>query len=259
MKTIIYYFSGTGNSLMIARSLAEAIGGAEVVSIPSVIGQEKIAPQADNVGIVFPVYMFGAPLMVSKFIKKLEAQDKYIFAIANYGGTQGAALKQIKDELEACGMKLSSGFGLVMPANYTPFGGAMPQEKQKAIFKKEKEKIDFIAHVVMGQKEERAEVSNPLMLWIGKFVFNYCKPKINGMDKDFWTDEKCSGCGICERVCPVSNIVMENGKPKWCSRCEQCFACLQWCPEAAIQCGKQTQGKKRYHHPEVSINDFFMK
>ena len=33
------------------------------------------------------------------------------------------------------------------------------------------------------------------------------------MDRDFWTDKKCNGCGICGRVCPVGNIAFESGKP----------------------------------------------
>jgi Pyruvate/2-oxoacid:ferredoxin oxidoreductase delta subunit len=48
---------------------------------------------------------------------------------------------------------------------------------------------------------------------------------------------------------------MANGKPIWQHRCEQCFACLQWCPEESIQYGKKTQKKKRYHHPEIKLSD----
>jgi len=75
------------------------------------------------------------------------------------------------------------------------------------------------------------------------------------MDRDFWTDNKCNGCEICGRVCPVGNIVFESGKPAWQHRCEQCLACIQWCPQEAIQYGKKTPAYERYHHPEVKLKD----
>jgi len=36
---------------------------------------------------------------------------------------------------------------------------------------------------------------------------------------------------------------------------EQCLACIQWCPAEAIQYGKNTAAKKRYHHPEIKLSD----
>jgi ferredoxin len=48
---------------------------------------------------------------------------------------------------------------------------------------------------------------------------------------------------------------MAGGKPAWHHRCEQSFACIQSCPEEAIQYGKGTRNKKRYHHPEISLKD----
>ena len=73
------------------------------------------------------------------------------------------------------------------------------------------------------------------------------------MDEAFHTDERCISCGICAQVCPVGNILMAGGRPAWHHRCEQCFACLQWCPEEAIQFGSGTSGKRRYHHPDVTL------
>jgi MinD superfamily P-loop ATPase len=75
------------------------------------------------------------------------------------------------------------------------------------------------------------------------------------MDRAFWVDEKCTAGGICARACPVSNIEMVKDRPVWQHRCEQCFACLHWCPEEAIQFGSNTSSGKRYHQPDVTLAD----
>ena len=46
-------------------------------------------------------------------------------------------------------------------------------------------------------------------------------------------------CSICSKV-SVENITLQEGKRTRNQRCEQCFACLQWCPQEAIQYGKKT-------------------
>ena len=90
------------------------------------------------------------------------------------------------------------------------------------------------------------------------------------MDGRFRVDETCTSCGICEKVCPAANIRLEPAsgvnpeaasakQPVWLHRCEQCYACLQWCPEAAIQWGDKTAGRDRYHHPEVKVTDLFLR
>jgi len=79
--------------------------------------------------------------------------------------------------------------------------------------------------------------------------------KVPQMDKSFWTDGKCNGCGVCANVCPCGNIVMTADRPVWQHRCEQCLACIQWCPKEALQYGKKTPAYPRYRHPEVRVAD----
>ncbi len=71
----------------------------------------------------------------------------------------------------------------------------------------------------------------------------------------FRSNNKCNGCGICMKICPVNNIEMVDNKPKWFEHCVLCFACLQWCPKEAINAGSVTEGMPRYHHPDVNISD----
>jgi len=89
MKTKIFYFTGTGNSLSVARDIANELEDAELVSIPEII-DVNIEADAPVIGIVFPVYMWGMPSMVVKFVKKLEIDtNQHIFAVTTCAGLPG--------------------------------------------------------------------------------------------------------------------------------------------------------------------------
>jgi MinD superfamily P-loop ATPase containing an inserted ferredoxin domain len=260
MRTVIYYFTSTGNSLKIARDLAGELGGeAELVFIPDVVGREKIETDADAVGVVFPVYMLGEPLIVSDFMKKLSAKNgAYIFVVCNYSGMGGNALRQAEAELKGSGNMLSAAFGFKMPNNYTPLVGALPREKQESLFEAEREKVREIAAAV---RERKAVPLGGFLPWtaLAGLVWKLASPTVPACGRNFWVSEGCTSCGICAKVCPVDNIVMEDGRPKWLDSCQSCVACLQWCPEQVIQYGKFTKGRERYHNPEVSVSDIIRK
>ena len=167
MKAILYYFSSTGNTLAIARDLAQEMGGADIVPIVKAI-KGGADTTHDVVGIIFPVYMFGLPLIVADFIRKMVVpKGAYIFAIANYGGLQGRSLNLIKEILSKRGIKLASGFGIKMPGNYTPLYEAIPEEQQRKLFAGEKARVKEIARAVMshneGVIEERSFLLNLLL------------------------------------------------------------------------------------------------
>ncbi|MBN3038001.1 MAG: EFR1 family ferrodoxin [Candidatus Omnitrophica bacterium] len=258
VKTAIYYFSGTGNSLKVARDLAGELREAKVIPISEAIKYKEVKPEEQRVGIVYPVYMWGMPLIVANFINKLKLdKDQYVFAVATYGGMPGNALSQTAKQLEKQGMCLSAGFGVRMPGNYTPLYGAVPAEKQQEMFECEKEKVKEIAKFIQAADKTKIEKSSFLInLIFSGIIYKLGSGKMSQMDKSFWVNGKCTSCSICEQVCPVDNIKMVDGKPQWQNRCEQCMACLQWCPVEAIQYGKKTINRKRYRHPEARVEDF---
>ena len=73
-------------------------------------------------------------------------------------------------------------------------------------------------------------------------------------DKAYYVTDKCNGCGLCEKVCPVHNIEMKDGKPVWLHHCENCLACYEWCPNRAIGGTIATKGHF-YRHPELTVAD----
>ena len=254
MKTIIYYYTGTGNSLWTARLLAAELGDTKLCPM---ISMNACTPaETEAIGLVFPVHMWGVPSLVLNFLQRMEKDpNRYYFACAVNAGQVSRTLVQLQHHLASSGLKLSLGFDIVLPSNYIPWGGPGPAEKLARLHVEAREKIKNVAPSIANRQTAPME-KGPL--WqrivftaIYKLTFNMI-PK---MDKDFWVDEKCNGCGICAKTCPVANISMTQDKPTWLHRCEQCLACIQWCPKESIQYGKKTPQYERYHHPEVTLKD----
>lgn len=255
MRTTVYFYTGTGNSLWTARKLSEKLENTELVSIARA-GGGFIHTESPRVGIVFPVHIWGLSGLVVDFVRRLEANsDKYYFALAVNAGQVAATLVQLRRLMNQKGLLLHCGFSIVLPSNYIPWGGAILEEKQQKLFGGALAKIEEIAEVIRsGQMKEPERGS----LWQNVFfsaLYRLTFAQVGKMDKSFWSDEKCNGCRVCEIICPLKNIIVDGKKPVWQHLCDQCFACLQWCPEEAIQYGRNTQSKKRYRHPEIKVND----
>jgi len=255
MEITIFYYTGTGNSLWVARTLVKLLGDAEIVSISDWM-KEKRPIYSEVVGVVFPVHMWGVPPPIIKFISEIKAlSPRYIFGVAVDAGQVANTLVQLKNIFKKNGMTLSSGHEIKMPSNYIPWGGAEPREKQEEKFESAKRKLPVIISTI-NNKEIKPVDKGPL--WQRVFftlLYKLSYTQIPKLDGKFWVDEKCNHCGICSRVCPAENIIMVEGKPSWNHRCEQCLACIQWCPEKAIQYGEKTPIYERYHHPEIQLKD----
>lgn len=288
MAGTVFYFTGTGNSLAIARTLADRLD-LKPVNIASLNHTQAIAPEAGIMGIIAPVYHGTLPLILTRFIDKLSSlESRYIFAVCTYGDHPGLFMEYLRDRLAARGGKLSAGFGLHMPYNYvTPPAGLKnfynsftlreidPAVEQRLLVTAD-EKTEYIAAAIQSRQTGILETDSVFItrlvdaLNLHETMGKSSWSKITGlnepssltfdevrlrMDKAFTVDDSCTGCGTCEKICPVDDIQLVNGRPIWQHHCEQCFACLQWCPSQAIQFRNNTAGQKRYHHPRVSLHD----
>jgi len=289
MNTKIYYFSGTGNSLVVARDIAEKTNG-KLISIPSLMNKESIETDADVIGIVFPVYMaqlYGIPLIVERFIKKLEdIHSKYIFAICTCGGLENfnglPTLKNLGKLIKIKDGKLSAEFSIRLPMNTLDYSHIpIPiDQNRETMFKNWKNKLEVIYQCVTNKKKSNYKTIKSLLNWFMTPIYLmltkvYVKElKRNSKelkdtdlkfyelipltDKSVYADEKCIGCATCAKVCPIQNIKMVENKPVWQHHCEMCLACAEWCPKKAIHHCWRVEGKD-YHHPEVKLSDFILR
>lgn len=251
MENVIFYFSGTGNSLQVAKDIAEKLQGCEVVNLAKFPTETVI--NAKRIGIVFPVYFGGIPNIIRRFLSEIKLDGKpYIFAIVTCGGVVGASLVQVNELLKLKSQKLHSGFILKMPENYILYYNADSKEKQQKRFNDEKKKVQDISQIVIDKKEIPFEKSKYVIdTLFGKVVNHAVVRKFPSRDSHFIINDKCTGCGKCEKVCSVNNITLMNNKPTWNHHCELCLGCLQSCPVNAIDYDNKTQKRTRYINPNV--------
>jgi ferredoxin len=255
VKTKLYVYTGTGNSLWVARQLAAALPKAGIEFMPNPKKPFKKV-QADAVGIVFPVHIWGLPARVIEFIKHLKVTPAaYLFAVAANAGQPAATLVQLKRLMSARNLSLSLGYSIVLPSNYIPWGGPGSLAVQRKLFRKARRKIEQIAKEVTNGEQHKVDRGPLWQNIIFSLLYRMSFRQVPTMDKKFWSDEKCNNCGICVTICPAANITLQEGRPSWLHHCEQCLSCLQWCPQEAIQYGEKTPRYERYHHPEIQLKE----
>jgi ferredoxin len=257
MPVTIFYFSGTGNSLKVAKDLASALGGADLIPIT----KKKLEDLAGRtwsgtVGIVFPVYFAGLPHIVRRFAGNLRVEaGTYLFAVATFGGLSGLSFDMLAECLGRNGIRLSAAFGILMPGNYQVMYAPAGEATREKRFREEAEAVAAIARTVAARGESAWKPAGMLSRLFFGFFYNRLRPA--DRDRHFRVTDRCTECGTCARVCPANNITIEEHRPRWHHRCEYCLACLQWCPVEAIQYDRKTDRRGRYHHPDIWVQELF--
>ena len=246
------YFSGTGNTLWSAKKIAERIGGeCELVNIGVEAQKTAIPLEADAVVLLFPAYAYGAPLIVHQFVQRAVFKTPYVAVFVTFGTSPGGALAEIGRVLKR--KKTGTVYFGRIPAveNYIAIFGV---QKEKTIERRlglQRKATEEAARCVLERRANRINTFRPfsafvsLLFSVGVKVFYKC----------YKVSANCDGCGICEKLCPVSAITIREGRPLFSNKCEHCQGCLNWCPLRAISFARLKSGTPRYHHPEINATD----
>lgn len=244
---MIFYFTGTGNSLFAAKRLLS--DSEKLINIADAIksGHYEFSAAGENVGFVFPVYFYTVPDIVRDFISKLKLTGAdYVYAVITCGGSISQAGSVLKKELAKRNIKLNFVTPLLMPDNSMLFYQIPAKEEGTQRLKDAEEKITEIKKMIQNRAEMNIGSGTILSDLIG---LGY---KLCNKTEKFYAEDSCISCGLCEKNCPQSVIVLKDGKPQWTKpECTKCSACISRCPVQAIQYGKATKKRNRYVNPEL--------
>ncbi len=255
-KNIILYFTGTGNSLKVAREIAKKIGNCEVVPMVKYYTENR-NEKFDRVGFVFPCFAGAPPLFVKKFLQHTNfsaSKDSYFFSIVTCGNSDGNSPAIVNNFLKRQGIELSASFKVKMVGNYVVL------YNMKKNFKDVNQNISVELGKIAALVSKKTFVEfSTSKNHIFSFMASISAKKYNEMDKYYNISEDCNGCATCSKVCPVNNIQMENNRPSFKHKCEQCMACIQVCPKKALNYKNKTQKRRRYLNPDIKITDLILR
>jgi len=259
MKTTIYYYSATGNSLHAAKKISEGIEDCQLVAMASLSGPNKISVEAEQIGLVFPLHYFSVPPLVKEFVERLDIPSTaYVFAVVTCGSPAfSSALSRVKHILAKKDQQLSAGFLVQMLSIYLPLSELPSLDKQAKLLAKADQKLDRILAMVAKQ-EHHFDGEHIKSLWTAISRY-WQKNQLPNSYKKFSCTDSCTGCGLCKKICPVGNIQLESGTVQWLNNCQECLACLHVCPAQSIEFGKRTSGRRRYRHPQITVKELLVK
>ncbi len=243
----IFYFTSTGNCLAVAKKI-----GGHLVSIPQVVDSSDLHFQDDAIGLVFPIYGFGLPKMVRRFLEKATWNADYSFAIGTYGNLPGAAMMNVQKLFKKHGQHLDYAQSLLMVDNYLP-GFDINDQIAKL---PEKHVDENLSRIIADIEHRRTLDATAGLGWRaftaviqgGENLF------MNGKQgQNYLVSEDCTRCGICAKICPAENIAVAD-KVVFKNQCEGCLGCAHLCPQNAIHL-KNEKSAARWRNPDVSLNE----
>ena len=252
MNKTVFWFSGTGNSLYTAKTLAKALGDTELMPIANEAPMDAIGGDGCKIGFVFPSYYGDLPRLVRVFVERLSILPHTdIFAVVTMGAFGQGSVKALAEQLAAKGTPLRYGVGLRINGNYilkydpAMFGAKSDRRIHSKLNKADKRILRITEDINSGKQLVKTNAITAKTLY----------KDIASLDTGFTINEKCTGCGLCEKVCPVNNIKLADGKPVWQHHCEHCVACISWCPAATINHGQATVKRTRYRNPRIAVTE----
>ncbi len=249
---MIFCFSGTGNSLAVARMLSGYLGD-EVVRIGSGVSCGYDLTGHRRVVWVFPVYSWGVPPAVRRFMSSVSidgAAGVPHFMVCTCGDDGGMVASQWRKDVLSRGWKPVSAHSVIMPNTYVLLPGfdvdspAVVRNKLKSAPKR----VEEIGHAIKCCSPIDTVVRGK-MAWLKTRVIYPLFMRFLTSPGPFRATSACVGCGLCEKACPMNNVNIDSGVPEWGDDCAMCLACYHVCPHHAVAYGNRTAKRGQYRLP----------
>lgn len=245
---MVFYFSGTGNSRYVAQRIAVALDGQLLSMNDRIKAGDTLSVKADErLVIVTPTYAWRIPRLVENWLRRTEFLGaRQAWFVMTCGSEIGNTAKYNRALCEEKQLTYMGTAQIIMPENYIAMFNAPQAEEARQIVAKAEPDIDrAISAIAAGQA-----FPVPRNNLYDRFMSGPVNPIFYSFfvkAKAFAASNACTGCGQCVRLCPTNNITIQNGRPVWGSDCTHCMACICHCPTEAIEYGKKSAGKPRYH------------
>ena len=249
---MIFYFSGCGNSKHVAETIAAGLNDT-LTFIPEAAreGQyDYTLAEGERLGFVFPIYSWAPPRLVLDFVKKLQLKAKpdYLYFACTCGDNCGLTEKVFRKAVEEKGWSLSACFSVQMPETYIGMAGFKLDTPENTKLKIDRANDLLKRNITrLINKEQFSEMVVGSLAWLKTYLVNPGFNRSATDDSKYHVTEACIHCGKCVEACPLKNITLEEGRPKWHGHCTMCMGCYHHCPVNAIQYGKATVGKGQYY------------
>ena len=235
----IFYFSGTGNTKMIAKLLATEfnryVSVVDVIAIDELLKTNKTAEveKYDIIGFGYPVHAFNAPRIFFEFIEQLQDGKKkktFIFKSAGDPFMQAGSTALVRKALQKKGYDVIYERLFVMPANVLV---RYPDQLIKQLYNTALQRTKTMVKEILSETTK---------LQKNTFFSTFATTAFSSMEnfgarffgKNLYVSYSCNLCGICISNCPTNNITKQKGRIRFHSKCNLCMRCIYRCPVNAI-------------------------
>jgi ferredoxin len=253
-QAAFYYWTGTGNSYRagcwMAGVLERSGAQARVVQLGEAWPGREVGEGCDCLlCMAFPTHGFTAPWSVIVGAVRLpRRRGTHAVVVATRAGIrigslclpglEGTAAYLIACILLLKGYRVRGVMGLDMPSNWLALHWGLHPGHVVVISRRAQRKAErFIARVLGGEVVLWGLV--PLLLGLGLSPISLLYLLLGRLlvPKVFFAGPRCTGCGLCARMCPARAIVMLGAPPRpfWTGRCQSCQRCMAYCPERAVE------------------------
>lgn len=236
----IFYFSGTGNTEIVANLLENEFKNrgfeVEIIRIEDILKEKTQVDieKYDMVGMGYPVHAFNAPRIFFDFIKKLpRAKNKKTFIFKTSGDPMlnAGATVMVRNRLKSKGYDVFYEKLMVMPSNVLV---RYCDDLVKQLYLVAANRVKKLVNDVISGKINLQK--NGIFLRTFTRVFSGGESLgARFFGKGLEVSEFCILCSKCINNCPTGNIsISEKNKIKFGWNCILCMRCIYNCPQRAI-------------------------
>lgn len=241
-KTAIFYFSGTGNTELIAKRFAEVLRSkgqdVDLFRMEHVLnGTRTVEYDAyDLIGMGHPVLGFGASSFVERFAEQLpECSGTPVFVFKTASSPHyinNGASNTVLRSLHRKGYAPFHNSILAMPCNfYVKYDDRL----NKQLYQVAQHKVEMFTEEIVNGIPRKLRI-NPVLENVLRTIY-YWEDRQAGkyFAKGLRVTDSCTLCLKCVRSCPTSNITNGSEGITFSRNCLLCMRCVYSCPQKAIQ------------------------